>query len=400
MRRALVLASLFTSVGCVLAGHTRTSTQPTDPLTRLRAEADTDVTRNTSVRIEKLALGSVAVGTDTFTATFVNETDSSIVVGVDLRTEPGMWIQGNWQEAHEVRLAARERRRVDIPYRLFRLTTQGTLRVRFGTPVSHGTYVVAEKPFFSKKYAIGAGNPHAVDPSKRFTHRSTAHLDLLALPGTAAERDLAQIGAEREAALGRIAAAIGVDFRARVRLVFYPDSATKRNETGHMGMGFANGTDIIEIYNEHDRLDAYHELTNIVAGKLGSPPAMLDEGFAIYMTEELGANAMTYVTEFGATADSASCAIIRAGEMIPLDTLLRLAEFGSRGGIGYPESGSIVKYLIEHAGLESFRTAYRSLQSSEREELQRENARQFAAIYHRAPSDLEAEWRRAIHCAG
>jgi hypothetical protein len=181
-------------------------------------------------------------------------------------------------------------------------------------------------------------------------------------------------------------------------MVFYPDSATKKSDTGHTGMGFANGSDIIEIYNEREHLDPYHELTHIVAGKLGTPPAMLDEGFAIYMTEALGANAMTYVTEYGTTADSASCAIIRAGKLIPLDSLLRLPEFGSLGGIGYPESGSVVKYLIRKFGLESFRAAFRSLRSSDSDEIQRENVRQFATLYHRAPGELQAEWRDAIHC--
>jgi hypothetical protein len=127
-----------------------------------------------------------------------------------------MWIQGNWQETQQIRLAARERRRVGVPYRITRLTTEGVLRVRFGTPVPHETYVGLERPFFSKRYAIGVGNPHAVDPRRKFTRRSTAHLELLALPGTAAERDLARIGSEREAALARIGSAVGTDFQGRI----------------------------------------------------------------------------------------------------------------------------------------------------------------------------------------
>jgi len=121
----------------------------------------------------------------------------------------------------------------------------------------------------------------------------------------------------------------GITGAGRIRLVLYPDSATKTSQTGHVGSGFASARTIIEIFNDSVQLDPYHEVAHIVGGERGSPPAVLDEGFAVYVSQSLGADALKYLGAPGATVSQVVCGYLRSGTLIPLGRLFR---FTDRGG--------------------------------------------------------------------
>ena len=75
-------------------------------------------------------------------------------------------------------------------------------------------------------------------------------------------------------------------------MILFEDGATKYSYTGHQGAGWAFGNTVVEIYNEKEKLDPYHETTHVLMRAYGSPPALFNEGFATYMSERLGAQAL------------------------------------------------------------------------------------------------------------
>ena len=212
---------------------------------------------------------------------------------------------------------------------------------------------------------------------------------------------MALIEAERAKGLRQIEEILGARLTARIRLVFYPDSATKTRETGHIGNGFADGTTIVEIYNAEIQLDPYHEIAHIVGGEVGEPPALFDEGFATYVSERLGSPVLRYLGHADARIDEAVCRIAAGNGLIPIGELFRFTEIGSaasRADVAYPEAASFVKYLIEVKGLAPFREAYRTLRSADDPSQVSRNEQAFTRIFGASVDGAEMEWRRSLPC--
>src|SRR6185369_11438722 len=115
----------------------------------------------------------------------------------------------------------------------------------------------------------------------------------------------------------------------KIRLVFYPDAETKRKEIGHAGAGYAFSNNIVEVYNEKTKLDPFHELAHILAGKLGDPHAMFNEGFAVYISEKLGSDALRYLGSAGKTIDAVTGEHFKEEKLFKLEDLLGFTEIGS-----------------------------------------------------------------------
>jgi hypothetical protein len=118
---------------------------------------------------------------------------------------------------------------------------------------------------------------------------------IYAWKGSLTERQVDTIAAKRLVGMKAIVTLLGVRPPLRVRLVFYADDHTEIEQTGHQGVGWAFGTTPVEVYHDTVQLDPYHELTHIIAGAAGSPPAAFNEGFAIYASERLGADALRFL---------------------------------------------------------------------------------------------------------
>jgi hypothetical protein len=191
-----------------------------------------------------------------------------------------------------------------------------------------------------------------------------------------------------------------VSYDRKIRLVFYPDGEHKKQDIGHTGDGYAFANNIVEVYNEQTKLDPYHELTHILAGKLGSPPAMFNEGFAVYMSERLGADALKYLGAPGKTVDRTTQEYLRDGKLINLEELIKFTEIGSEESkwrISYPEAASFVKYLLETYGIEKFREAYQQTKSSDGANDVKKNVEILMRIYGKPLSQIESEWKSKLH---
>ena len=351
--------------------------------------------------IAMMDLGRMALDTNRFTALVTNKANFPWIVGLSLRAVPGLWVRANWQHGYRFEIPARSQRLIEAPYVFRRLTPEATLGVFFGTPrEAEGGIDVAER-FYDTTLAVGVGNPVASDPRLAFDTLSTEHLDIFAWRGSAGASQMPAIAADRERALQRTADILGVPFTGRIRLVLYPDSATKASQTGHIGNGFASGRTIIEIFNDSVQLDPYHEIAHIVGGERGSPPALLDEGFAVYVSQALGADALKYLGAPGRTVTQVVCGYLRSKELIPLDRLFRFTDIGPDStlpSITYPEAASITAFLIDQYGIARFRDLYARLRNTTDVVELRRNEQILEDIYGRGVVAIDLAWRASLAC--
>lgn len=225
-----------------------------------------------------------------------------------------------------------------------------------------------------------------------FAKHSTDIFDVyVAGAGAPAERDIDRIITERMHAVQEISSYLGVQLQHRITMVFYPDGELKRQDTGHTGNGWAFGTTLVEIYNETTRVNPYHELTHILAAQIGNPPALFNEGLATGLSELLGQSVGKTPVDQRVTE--------LAPELWPLEELFTFREIGSlysRPKVAYPQSASVVKYLIHEYGIDKFLTAYRQLGYPVNTETQSANLAVFESVFGRKLVAVEAEWKQRV----
>jgi hypothetical protein len=369
--------------------------QTGDYLSELAA-ARQEVIQTESLTIQKLDLGEPHPGKNRFTALVKNKTNQILTLGLDLRTEPGVWPYG-WQVQFLFLVWPSREREIEAEYEFTHLTPEATLRVGFFFPqVAAGGVTDWGDNFFQKKFFVGRGNKAVdYDLSQRFQEHDSEHFRIYSFPASLAARDASAIAAQRESAFRKISELLGVAYPEPVRVFFFPDGETKRRETGHTGDGWAFDRTIVEVYNEQTKLDPYHELTHILAGRLGDPPALFNEGFAVYVSELMGADALKSLGSPGKKVDEAVLAHRSEGKFIPLDKLFTFSDIGpeeSQPTISYAEAASFIKFLIAKYQLEKFRQAYKSLKNSDDEAIIHKNQQTFREVYGKLPSELEPEW--------
>ena len=350
--------------------------------------------------VTDVVVGTARLGENTARVVVHNPGEDSVFAVVDLRAEPGPWMVPNVQTQTPVVLGPDEAAVVEAPYRFQRMSVDATLRVLVG-PGARATYrdqtiSYVTRADYREIYPVGRSSPDAYDPAADFIHVRRGSLDLWAWRGSRAESEIETIAANRGSALRTLADLLDVEPPDRVRLVFYADAETKREQTGHTGVGWATGTTLVEVYNDSVGLDPYHELAHIVAKAAGSPPAVLDEGFAVYAAFRLGADALAFVGYGHRAPHRVVCALRSTGMHVPLAELLALDEIGSRQDRApreYAEAGSLVQYLVEAHGLDRFRLAYGRLGGDH------DNATVLGDLYGASIPDLERAWLRAA-CDG
>ncbi len=229
--------------------------------------------------------------------------------------------------------------------------------------------------------------------------RSTEHFDIYYFQDSTAAKEIDEIARRKEEGFRRICQFLGQDSKTRIRIVLFEDGRTKQQETGHQGAGWAYGNTIVEVYNEKERLDPYHETTHILMGPIGSPPALFNEGFATYLCERLGTQALESLSGGKATLYQRARELKNKGEWIDLRELLGYTEIGSaksRPPIAYPEAASFVKFLIDTYGKDPFLQAYKTLRNSNEEGVRAESIKKLEEIYGKSLQTLQQQWEAAL----
>jgi hypothetical protein len=229
--------------------------------------------------------------------------------------------------------------------------------------------------------------------------RVTEHFDIFCFKGSTADKELKKIAEQRERGFREICRFLGKDSDVRIRMILFEDGATKYSETGHQGAGWAFGNTVVEVYNEKDKLDPFHETTHVLMRPYGSPPALFNEGLAVYMSERLGGHALDAMGGGESSIYERVDKLNGKGELIELEELLTYTEIGSgktNPPVAYPEAASFVKFLIETYGKDKFLKTYRALRNSNDKAMQEQNIKALETIYGKSLDELKTEWKRAF----
>jgi len=228
---------------------------------------------------------------------------------------------------------------------------------------------------------------------------STKHFDIYYYKDSSAEKEIEQIAKRKEKGFEEICQFLGQDYDVRICMVFFEDGVTKQIETGHQGVGWAYGNTIVEVYNEQEQLDPYHETTHVLMRPFGSPPALFNEGFAVYVSERLGAHALEDLSGGQSTIYERVRELKSKDKWIPLEELITYTDIGpewSRPPVAYPEAASFVKFLIDSYGKDKFLWAYKTLKNTNDKIVQQQNIETLEQIYGKSLAELEKEWERAF----
>jgi hypothetical protein len=229
--------------------------------------------------------------------------------------------------------------------------------------------------------------------------RNTKHFDIYYFKNSTGEKEIDRIAKEKEKGFQSICKFLGKDVDVRISMVLFEDGVTKRLETGHQGPGWATGNTIVEIYNEKQKLDPYHETVHILMRGYGQPPAVFNEGFAVYMSEQLGAPPLKNLSGGNSSIYERARELKSKGKWIELEELLTYTNIGpkwSRPPVSYPEAASFVKFLIDKYGLEKFIETYKTLRSSGDKGIQQRNVKALERIYNKPLHQLKREWEKAF----
>lgn len=229
--------------------------------------------------------------------------------------------------------------------------------------------------------------------------RITKHFDIFCPKGSTAEKDIDKIAEQRDRGFREICRFLGKDSDVRIRMILFEDAATKYSHTGHQGAGWAFGNTVVEIYNEKQKLDPYHETTHVLMRAYGSPPALFNEGFATYMSERLGSRALDAMKGGESSIYERVRELDGKGELIELEELLTYTEIGSgetNPPVAYPEAASFVKFLIDTYGKDKFLEAYRTLRNSGDKSVQQQNVEALHGIYGKSLDELKRQWKSTL----
>jgi hypothetical protein len=229
--------------------------------------------------------------------------------------------------------------------------------------------------------------------------RSTEHFDVYFSEDSTAAQNIERVVAEKEEGYRQICNFLANDPQMRIRLILFEDMSRKHWATGHQGMGWAYGRTIVEVYNDSEQLDPFHETTHILMGPVGSPPALFIEGFAVYMSQRLGADALEDLSGGTATIGERTRQLREQGEWIDLDELICYTEIGSmdsRPPVAYPLAASFVEFLIDTYGKDKFLQVYSTLKNSNNPDVHAQNARALASIYGQSLEQLRDAWEETL----
>jgi hypothetical protein len=306
-----------------------------------------------------------------------------------------------------IQLEAHEERIVKHPYWIPPQVGQLSCTVKFVLPTGDSP-PWKQDPFLKKTYTVTYGTPNhkcnELTPLSQFMKEdwaekyrngaiippfnvvSTEHFVFYTLPNTLARKNIQIIQKQREKILDQICSLLGVSFNESVSFFLFPDASSKRWCMSHYGDGLAFDTTIAEIYNEETRVDPAHELTHIIASRIGNPPALLNEGFAVYMQAGHKWN--------DEPVDVIAANLLRNGKLVSLKELIQRHEIGSKpddGKIAYPQSASFVKFIIDTYGQENLLKLYANLKIGAEN-----NEYRFKDVLGVELEIAEREWKRYL----
>lgn len=226
-----------------------------------------------------------------------------------------------------------------------------------------------------------------------FTSISSEHFNLYSFDGHLGKKTRLDILNKRESAYQEISGFFGIKPNLTINIFLFRNEQLKYNLTGHKGFGWGFDNNIVEVYNDSIRMDPYHELAHVLGYTLNKPPALIDEGTAVYLSQLYGDKAFSGFIGYPTKSINEILLLLNKKEgLINISTLLLYDEIGNSNNVvlEYCTSASFVEFLIKEFGKQKFLELYKSLSNAN----SARNKMIFEKIYHVKFNQIEYEWTK------
>ncbi|SHF24443.1 hypothetical protein SAMN05444274_104156 [Mariniphaga anaerophila] len=220
-----------------------------------------------------------------------------------------------------------------------------------------------------------------------FTSISSEHFNLYSLDGHLTKKIKLDILQKRESAYREISDFFEIEKKLVINIFLFKNEHTKYTLTGHKGIGWGFDNNIVEVFNDSFRMDPYHELVHVVGYTLNKPPALIDEGTAVYLSQLYGNKAFSKMIGYPTKSINEILLLLSKREgFINISDLLSYNEVGNI--LAYCTSASFVEFLIQEFGKQKFLELFKSLSNAN----SAKNKIIFEKIYGVKFSQIEDEW--------
>ena len=226
-----------------------------------------------------------------------------------------------------------------------------------------------------------------------FTSISSEHFNLYSFDGHLSKKIKVDILNERESAFQEISNFFGIKPNLTINIFLFRNEQLKYNLTGHKGIGWGFDNNIVEVFNDSIRMDPYHELAHVLGYTINKPPALIDEGTAVYLSQLYGDKAFSKMIGYPTKSINEILLLHNKKEgLITILTLLSYDEIGNSNKfvLEYCTSASFVDFLIKEFGKQKFLELFKSLSNTNRAR----NEIIFEKIYHLNVNQIEYEWTK------
>jgi hypothetical protein len=228
-----------------------------------------------------------------------------------------------------------------------------------------------------------------------FTSISSQHFKLFTFEGHLSKKTRLDLLYKRESAYQEISDFFEIEPTVSINIFLFQNEEIKYNLTGHRGLGWGFDNNIVEVFNDSVRIDPYHELAHVIGYTLCHPPALIDEGTAVYLSQQFGDKAFSRLIGYPTKSINEILLIFSKKDCLKsISTLLSYDEFGSskNATLDYCQAASFVEILIREFGKQKFLELFKSLSSTKSTEAELI----FEKIYNLNMNQIENKWRKQI----
>ncbi|WP_303923808.1 hypothetical protein [Draconibacterium sediminis] len=228
-----------------------------------------------------------------------------------------------------------------------------------------------------------------------FTSTSSQHFNLYTFKGHLGTQTRLDLLKKREIAYHEISDFFEIETDVSVNIFLFENEEIKYNLTGHKGFGWGFDNNITEVFNGSVQMDPYHELSHVIGYTLNQPPALIDEGTAVYLSQQLGDKAFSRLIGYPTKSTNEILLMLSKKDGLKsISTLFSYDEFGNSNNatLDYCQAASFVEFLTREFGKQKFLELFKSLsftKSTETEMI-------FERIYHLEMNQIENKWRKQI----
>lgn len=228
-----------------------------------------------------------------------------------------------------------------------------------------------------------------------FINTKTKHFNIFYFENTLNEAQLLDLELSREIAYDSISNFFQLNSNISTNIFLFPNKQIKQNITGHKGHGWAFENNIVEVFNDSIKVDPYHELVHRLGYLIGIPPAMIDEGLAVYLSHEFANKPFSKLLGFPESSiNEILHTLTKTNDLIKISALFSIDEISEAENVplAYCQSASFVEYLITSYGKATFLKLFTSL--SEIDKVKYEQT--FFRLYGRTIEQVENDWIKYV----